>query len=248
MPIVHDGIPKSAASLQQSVPSHLFRKAFLTIVGVCCGVAVLLFAGLMLGKSLLKNPIKTVTVDRTPPPVMLSLKDLALYKAASGNYEVLVDVEKDVKYIPKALAGSRTLFIGVGSVDATVDFRNLNAANIVTSEDRTSATITLPHAGLSAATVDPVQSHVAARDRGILDRLSGAVSDSSDSDRELYIAAAQKMDAAATASGLQAKAEANTTQMLTSLLQHLGYTHVEIKFDGAAPTGDIGSSEESPKP
>ncbi len=248
MTIVHDGIGESTASLQQTVPPHLFRKVFLSILGVCCGVAVLLFAGLMLGKSLLRNPIKTVTVDRTPPPVMLSLKDLSLYKAASGNYEVLVDIEKDVKYVPKALAGSRTLFIGVGSVDATVDFRNLNDANIVTSADRTSATITLPHAGLSPAAVDPVQSHVAARDRGILDRLSGAVSDNADSDRELYIAAAQKMDTAATASGLQAKAEANTTQMLTSLLHHLGYTHVEVKFEGSPPTGEVGSSEESPRP
>jgi Protein of unknown function (DUF4230) len=230
------------------VQNRPFRKVFIALLAVVLGGAAFGVAGVWFGKSLLKNPIKTVIVDRTPPPVLLSLKDLALYKAASGDYEVLIDVEKDVKYIPKALAGSRTLFIGVGTVDATVDFRNLGANSIVTSADRTSAVITLPHAGLSPSVVDPAKSHVAARDRGLVDRIKGAVEDNPDNDRELYIAAAVKMDAAATAGGLQDKAEANTTKMLTSLLQNLGYTRIEIRYEGQAPTGDLGVTSVAPKP
>lgn len=248
MTIVHDGIQGRVAPLHHFVPTHRIRNTFLAL-----GLLGLLGFGLVMtalsyAKSHLKNPIQTVVVDRTPPPVMLTLKDLSLYKAAAGDYEVLVDVEKDVKYVPKAIAGQRTLFIGVGTVDATVDFRNVGTGAIVTNAAHTSAVITLPHAGLTHAVVDPAKSHVASRQRGLVDRLKGAVADNPDNDRELYVAAAAKMDDAATASGLQERAEANTTKMLTAMLTNLGYSHVEIHYDGSATSGEIGSTVISPTP
>ena len=206
MSIVHDGIQQAVAPLQRSVPTHRFRNfllglSLMSLLGLGLVVGVMNYAN-----SRLKNPIKTVVVDRTPPPVMLTLKDLSVYKAAAGDYEVLVDVEKDVQYVPKAIAGQRTLFVGVGTVEATVDFRNLGGSAIVTNADRTSAVITLPHAGLSKAEVDPSKSHVASRQRGLVDRIKGVVADNPDNDKELYIAAANKMDAAATETGLREKA------------------------------------------
>ena len=248
MSIVHDGIQQAVAPLQRSVPTHRFRNFLLGL-----GLLGFLGAGLVVGvlsyaKSHLKNPIKTVVVDRTPPPVMLTLKDLSLYKAAAGDYEVLVDVEKDVQYVPKAIAGQRTLFIGIGTVDATVDFRNVGGSAIVTNADHTSAVITLPHAGLSSAVIDPAQSHVASRQRGIVDRIKGAVEDNPDNDKELYVAAAAKMNAAATASGLRDKAEANTTKMLTAMLTNLGYKNVEIRFDGVPPFEVVNATQVAAAP
>jgi hypothetical protein len=127
-------------------------------------------------------------------------------------------------------------------VDATVDFRGVANSAIVTNADRTSATITLPHASLSTAAVDVAQSHVVARDRGLLDRIKGAASDNPENDKELYLASQAKMQAAAEASGLTDKAEANTTKMLTSMLQHLGFTSVDVKYEGQAPTGPVSIS------
>lgn len=218
------------------------RTALTIVLTFTLGLSVAAYVGFRITKSWVKNPIKTVVVDRTPPPVMISLKELALYKAASGDYEVLIDVEKDVKYVPKALAGSRTLFIGVGSVDATVDFRGVADSAIITNADRTSAVITLPHASLSQATIDVAQSHVVARDRGLVDRIKGAAADNPENDKELYLAAQAKMQAAAEASGLTDKAEANTTKMLTSMLQQLGFTQIEVKYEGEAPAGPVSIS------
>jgi Protein of unknown function (DUF4230) len=243
MTIVHDGIQQAVAPLQRSVPTHRFRNFLLGL-----GLFALVGAGLVVGalsyaKSHLKNPIKTVVVDRTPPPVMLTLKDLAVYKAAAGDYEVLVDVEKDVQYVPQAIAGQRTLFVGVGTVEATVDFRNLGGSAIVTNADRTSAVITLPHAGLSSAEVDPSKSHVASRQRGLVDRIKGAVEDNPDNDKELYIVAANKMNAAAAETGLREKAEANTTKMLTAMLTNLGYKQIDIRYEGDAPNEVISTTK-----
>jgi hypothetical protein len=89
-------------------------------------VAALVIAG-VLGVRLIHQPFKTKIVDRTPPVTLQQLRDLAEYKAASANFEVLIDIEKDVKWLPSAIAGERTFFVGVGSVDAVVDFGALTA-------------------------------------------------------------------------------------------------------------------------
>jgi Protein of unknown function (DUF4230) len=209
---------------------HPIRTTIATLVVV---VAAIITAGVV-AVTAFKHPLKTVTVDRTPPVVLTKLQDLHEYHAASGTFEVLVDIEKDVKYVPKAIAGERTFFVGIGTVDAVVDFSKLDDSHVNAAADRTSATIVLPRAQLKPANVDPAQSHVAARDRGLLNRVSGAFSDNPTSEQELYVSAAAKMTAAATATGLQAKAEENTRSMLTSLLTQLGFSHVVIIFDGPA--------------
>jgi Protein of unknown function (DUF4230) len=208
--------------------SHPIRTTIATLVVL---VAAIVTAGVV-AVTAFKHPIRTVTVDRTPPVVLTKLQDLAEYRAASGSFEVLVDVEKDVKYVPKAIAGERTFFVGIGTVDAVVDFSKLDDSHVVAAPDRTSATIVLPRAQLKPANVDPAQSHVVARDRGLFNRVSGVFNDSPTSEQELYVSAAAKMSEAANATGLGAKAEENTRTMLTSLLTQLGFTHIIVIFDG----------------
>jgi Protein of unknown function (DUF4230) len=200
-------------------------------------VAVLLVGGVVASR--LFQPFKMVTVDRTPPPVLIAMKDLSSFKAAAGEFEVLIDTEEDVKYLPSWLAGSRTLFIGVGSVDATVDFRNLTEQNVQVSPDRLTATIMLPPARLEAATVDYAKSHVVMRERGLKDRLDDALGDNPTNDQPLYEAAAKKMDAAAEAGELQTRAQTNTRDMLTRLLKAVGYENVTVNFYGTPVDGPI---------
>jgi hypothetical protein len=175
------------------------------------------------------NPFKTEEVDRTGPAVLKALEDLHEYRAATGTYQVMVDVEEDAKYLPSFLKGERTLFLAQGSVDAGVDFSGLGPESVVVNPDD-SVTITLPHAQLAKPVLDTAASRVVDRDRGLLDRLGSVFTDSPTGEQTLYAAAEPKLRAAANESALVAKADENTTQMLTRLLGALGFDRVQVNF------------------
>ena len=176
------------------------------------------------------NPFATETVDRSQPTLLKSLEDLSRYEAARANFEVIVDSEKDSRFIPSAIRGERTLFVGAGSVDALVDFSQLDERSIRVSEDRRSVEVSVPAPTFSEPRVDPNASRVVSRDRGVLDRVGSMFSDSPTSDRPLYLAAEQKMRTAADGSDLRSRAEQNTTRMLEGTLRSLGFTTVTVTF------------------
>ena len=68
------------------------------------------------------NPFKETTEDRSPPVIVL-LESLSEYRAATSNMQVVVDVEKDTRFLPDFIKGERTLIVASGSVDASIDFR-----------------------------------------------------------------------------------------------------------------------------
>ena len=173
------------------------------------------------------NPFAAETVDRTGPAVLQAIQDLREFRAASGRYEVIVDLERDTR-LPRALLGERILFVASGSVDATVDFTGLGGDAVEVSEDRTAATIVLPRPALSDARLDLDRSYVYERQRGILNALGGP----SDLERDVYLAAEAKLDEAARESSeLAARAEQNTRALLEALLRSLGFERVTIRFE-----------------
>jgi uncharacterized protein DUF4230 len=176
------------------------------------------------------NPFKTEEVDRTGPAVLQALADLHEYRAATGAYQVMVDVEKDAKYLPSFLKGERTLFLAQGSVDAAIDFSGLGPDAVNVTPDR-SVTITLPHAQLTRPVLDIAASHVVDRDRGLLDRLGSVFTDSPTGEQALYAAAEPKLRAAANESALIQRADENTTQMLTRFLGALGFDKVTVNWE-----------------
>ena len=192
-------------------------------------VAVAGLSGLRLWPSF-PNPFATRQVDRSQPVLLKAIEDLEVFKAASGNFQVVVDLEESSRGIPLILKGQRTLFLAGGSVDAEVDFSTLDEGAIKVSGDGKRADITLPRARLTQARVDPEQSRVFSRERGLLDRLGSVLSDNPTSERELYRLARDKMQAAAAESDLRARAEQNTRAMLESMLRSLGYTQVTVTF------------------
>jgi Protein of unknown function (DUF4230) len=203
------------------------------IVGALIVMALIAGAGsLGLGRLLpsLPNPFTTRTVDRTQPALLKSLEDLSRYQAATANFQVIVDTEKDAKFLPSIIKGERTVFVAAGSVDASVDFSQLDQRSITVSEDRRSATIVLPEPAVSHPNVDPEQSRVASRDRGLLDRIGSVFSDSPTSEQPLYVAAQAKMQQAADQSDLRKRAEDNTRTMLQGMLRSLGFTSVTVSF------------------
>src|SRR5918995_93367 len=64
------------------------------------------------------NPFTTETVDRTGPAVLKSIQNLQDFRAASGHFEVIVDVERETRFVPDVIRGQRVLFVAIGSVDA----------------------------------------------------------------------------------------------------------------------------------
>jgi hypothetical protein len=192
-------------------------------------VAVSGLSGLRLWPSF-PNPFATREIDRSQPVLLKAIEDLEVYKAATGNFQVVVDLEESSPGIPLALKGQRTLFVAGGTVDAEVDFSTMGEGAIKVSGDGTRAEITLPRARLTQARVDPSQSRVFSRERGLLDRLGSVLSDNPTSERELYQLAQTRMQAAAASSDLAARAEQNTRAMLESMLRSLGFTEVSVTF------------------
>ena len=176
------------------------------------------------------NPFGARETDRSQPVLLKAIEDLAVFKAATGNFQVVVDLEKGSRGIPLVIKGERTLFVAGGSVDAEVDFSALDERAIKVSADGERVEITLPRARLTQARVDPAQSQVFSRERGLLDRLGSVLSDNPTSERELYQLAQAKMQAAAAQSDLRNRAERNTRTMLESMLRSLGYTDVTVTF------------------
>ncbi len=206
------------------------RSGWVVVAGLLvCGVLALTGT---LGDLLpsIPNPFSSRTVDRTQPALLQAMEDLSDYQAAAGNFQVLVDTEKDARFLPSFIRGERTVYSAAGSVDASVDFSSLDAQSVIVSEDRRSVTISLPPPKLSDPHIDLEQSMVVSRDRGLLDRLGSVFSDTPTGERELQLAAQDKMRAAAAASDLPARAEANTRKMLETLMGSLGFTSVTVTF------------------
>ena len=199
-------------------------------VGALVVVAALIVAGRLDLLPGFPNPFKTETVDRTNPALLRSLNDLSEYHAAEGNFQVVVDTEKDTRFVPSFIRGERTVYVAGGSVDAIVDFSTLDERSIQVSPDRTAVTVVLPAPTLGEPVVDPNQSRVVSRDRGVLDRIGSALSDNPTSERPLVLAAQQKMREAANESDLRRRAEENTRRMLEGMLRALGYTSVTVTF------------------
>ena len=175
--------------------------------------------------------LKQENVDRSGPAMLKAITDLGDFRAASGYYELVVDVEKDVKPVPSFLAGQRTLFIAAGTVEVGVDLRGLGADKIKINDDRTSATITLPAPTLSKPSVDVERSYIYSRQRGLIDRLKDAVGNGGDDQQKLYALASERLAKAASETDeLRTRAEANTRSMMEGLLRSLGFTDVTVNF------------------
>jgi Protein of unknown function (DUF4230) len=207
----------------------MFKK-FLGGVALVAGIAV---AGVV-GFQLLDSPFTTVTKDHSPPPVLLELRDLSDFHAAQAQFEVTLDLEKDVKYVPSALAGERVQFLGIGTVDAVVDFKALGTGAVQIGDDNKSVRITLPSPYVMQPVLDHDQSHVMNRDRGLLNRLGGIFNDNPTSEASLYNAAMSKMADSAAQTDLIDRAEQQTTFILTGMMKSMGFEKIDIVFEASA--------------
>ncbi|WP_298560415.1 DUF4230 domain-containing protein [Streptomyces luteogriseus] len=201
------------------------------VVAALVLVLVVFFAGLRLSVLPgLKDLFGTETHDRSGPALLKSVQDLSRYDAASGNFQVVVDLEKDAKLLPDAIRGTRTLYVGAGTVDAYVDLGKVGENDVKVNGDRTSATLRLPHAQLGKPALDPDRSYAVSKQRGLFDRLGDLFSDNPNGEQAVQKLAVRHIGDAAKESELTARAESNTTGMLEGLLRSLGFKEVRVSY------------------
>ncbi|MEU1571446.1 DUF4230 domain-containing protein [Streptomyces collinus] len=201
------------------------------VVAALVLVLVVFFAGLRLSVIPgLKDLFGTETHDRSGPALLKSIQDISRYDAASGNFQVVVDLEKDAKLLPDAIRGTRTLYVGAGTVDAYVDLGKIGENDVKVNGDRTSATLRLPHARLGKPALDPDRSYAVSKQRGLFDRLGDLFSDNPNGEQAVQKLAVRHIGDAAKESELTARAESNTTGMLEGLLRSLGFKEVRVTY------------------
>ncbi len=177
----------------------------------------------------LRNPFAETTTDRSQPVVLKSISQLSRYEAASGSFEVVVDLQSH-SLLPSFIEGKDTLFVGQGSDIAYVDFSQLKGQAISVSANRTAVTVALPKPQLEPAVLNVHQSYVYAEQEGLANRIGDFFSGNPNSQQKVYEAAQTKIQNAAKSSPLLSQAQKNTQAMLTGMLKSLGFQQVTVTF------------------
>jgi hypothetical protein len=205
------------------------------LLGALVAVVVLVVGLVVAGRAFDWSPFGARHQDRSGPVVVTALRDLSEFHAASGSYQVVIDLKEDNTLVPDVLKGRRTLFLAIGSVDAFVDFGKVGDKAVQVSADRRSVTVTLPRAQLATPSLDPNQSRVLDRNLGVLDRLGGLFAgDPNPQDQQLWVLAERKIGDAAKDGVLVGRAEKNTRATLQGMLKALGFTSVQVTFTDTA--------------
>lgn len=195
-------------------------------------VAVLAVVGVDRAAGLLPSwdsPLEEQVVDHQRPALMLALSDLTEYHASQGTFQVVVDLERNTPWVPGMVKGERTTYLASGTVDGLVDLEGLGKGDV--QVDGESVVLTLPAPRLGEPALDLEDSRVVSRERGVVDRIAGAFSDSPTSERDVALLAEEKLAQAAADSDVLRRAEENTRAMLLGLTRSFGYSDVVVRFE-----------------
>ena len=203
------------------------------------GVVLLIASGPLFALFLSRfNPLATTTVDRSGSALLTAISDMHTYQAASGEFQVVVDIEKDAKWLPSAVRGERVVLLAQGSVDAGVDLGSIGPRSISVDATTKAVSITIPHAKFGKAHLDLSASKIVRHDRGLLDRIGSTFGDAPQTDNKAFSLAESKLQHAASTSKLLSRAEENTAKMLRQLITALGHPNVTVQFsDAPVPAG-----------
>jgi hypothetical protein len=207
------------------------------LIGLAGAIAVLIAAVIVASAvhllPQLRNPFAETTTERSGPALLKSITALSRYEAASGSFQVVVELSRQTSFIPSFIEGSDTLFIGEGTEIAYVNFGHLDGKAIQVSANRTAVAVDLPKAQLEPAVLNVDQSYVYAEQQGLLNRIANFFSGNPNSQQQAYILAEQKIESAARQSPLLAEAQRNTIGMLDGMLHSLGFQQVTVRFTAA---------------
>src|SRR5690242_9262167 len=135
------------------------RRRFGRIIGLIIAlaaatVAVVLALSVVHLLPQFRNPFTETTTDRSSPVVLKSISALSRYEAATGSFQVVVNLDRRVSWLPSFVEGTQTLFVGQGTDIAFVDFSKLKGDAIKVSHNRRSVTVLVPRARLEPAVLN----------------------------------------------------------------------------------------------
>lgn len=211
-------------------PWRLGRLAGLIAVVVAAVIALVLALSTVHLLPQLRNPFAETTTDRSSPALLKSITAMSRYEAASGSFQVIVNLDQRTSWLPTFVEGTQTLFVGQGTDIAYVDFSGLKGSAIKVSRNRTAVTVQVPAARLQPATLNVRRSYVFAQQQGLLNRVGNFFSGNPNSQHQVYVLAQKKIQVAARHSGLLPQAQRNTRNMLTQMLHSLGFQQVTVVF------------------
>lgn len=178
----------------------------------------------------LSNPFAEETTDRSQPALLRSIRDLSRFVAASGDFEVVIDVETSRRFIPDTIFGERTLFVAAGTVDAYVEFGGLADDALEVNNELDTVTVSLPAPELAPPNIDSERSYVFAQQRGVVNRFADFFGNDADQYQQVLQLAEQRIAQAAQESELRDRAADNTQRMLEGMLRSLGFAEVTVTF------------------
>jgi len=207
----------------------LLGKLVIGVAGLALAAVLLLVLSAVHLLPQLRNPFGETTTITSQPVLLKSITELSRYEAASGSFQVVVDLSQH-SLLPSFLQGSETLFIGEGTDIAFVNFGQLKGPAIQVSANRSAVAVRLPSAQLEPAVLNVRQSYVYAQQQGLLNRIGNFFGGNPNNQQQVYIAAQQKIQTAARHSALLAEAERNTRTMLNGMLSSLGFQRITVTF------------------
>lgn len=197
--------------------ARLLKSVALLVIGA---FVALTLTGINVMNIFASNPFKVSQVDRSQPVLLKSVQDISQFHSAVGNFEVVLDVEEDVDWVPGFIAGQRTLFVAAGTVNAYVDFSSFADQDLTLSQDGKSVTIKLPEPALDKPNLNFDRSYIYAQERGFVNRVVDAIE--TPQQEKFFQEAEAKMTAAAEESELRKRAAENTKAMLTGMFDGMG--------------------------
>lgn len=165
------------------------------------------------------SPFQSKQTDRSLPVLLKSIQNTSQYHTAVGNFQVIVDVEDDVDWVPGIIAGRRTLFVAAGTVNAYIDLSGLTDKDLTLSADGKSVTVRLPEPQLDKPNLDHDRSYLFSQDRGVLNRIADAIE--TPQQAQFYQLAETKIAAAAEESELRKQAAETAKTNLTGIFAAL---------------------------
>lgn len=221
-----------------------FLPALLTGAGLVVAVIVAQSLSLLPRFS---NPVSEKEIDNSAPPLLMSLEDQADLHAASGNIQVLVDREIDVRFLPGVIAGERIVYHAVGSVDGVVKLSEVTS-RITVDEATGERTVifTVPPAELSEVHLDLDESRVVQSDSGLFNKIADFFRDNPQELQKLQQMGIEKIEASALESGVLDLAERNARATLTDIAERAGADRVVVEFVDPAEAEPEGSTSTRP--
>ncbi|MEX0664986.1 MAG: DUF4230 domain-containing protein [Acidimicrobiia bacterium] len=201
--------------------------------------AILLVVGAITGLVDLGGIFGSGTTTTSSKVLLKEIKNLSSYVAIEGTYQEDITIKKGVPILPDFIAGESTTLRAVGTVPVSVDFKVLATDAVQVNADN-SVRITLSSPELGNAVIDPKQSEITDRSRGLVNRLGDAFEGDPVNDRPLYVKAENRIEKAARENNLVDRAKQNTANMLEAFLSRLGFTDVNVTFE-KPPTRGAGN-------